>query len=48
MTDIDHFTVRDGEIIEAPRMRFGFLAGLSIGVFVIVVGVALAGIGGWL
>ena len=45
---MQHFTVHNGEIIEAPRMRFGFMAGLSIGVFVIVVGVALAGIGGWL
>ena len=45
---MQHFTVHNGEIVGTPRPRLGFLAGLSLGVFVIVVGVALAGIGGWL
>ncbi|MCK8674130.1 hypothetical protein M1M07_23840 [Rhodococcus sp. HM1] len=35
---MQHFTIRDGEIIEAPRVRLGWLFWLSVGLFTILLG----------
>jgi len=35
---MQHFIIRDGEIVKAPRRPLGFLAGLSLGLLTILLG----------